>query len=316
MNKLFAAVGIGVIVVSGCQSMPQQGSAPIANPIVNQMPIIDKNGLIAYVEEEGIGASKVSSLYIIRPDGSNRELIDRLNGYIYAPSWSFDGTRLAYSKQAMREAPKIFIYDKASKSSKLMVSNKGSNLSAAFSPDGQKLIFSSTMGGNADIYEQRLSDGAVTQLTRLPSTEVQPSYAADGQSVIYVSDKARAGRPRLYRQYLMADGKVGRVVPISTAGYAASPMISLDGSKLGFLNGKQAAVMTLSSVQVVNLGDTGLDEPARLSPSSQYAVYPMQNAAINGQTGSSLVIRPLSGSAGYTISSKTGGVIRAPSWGR
>nr|WP_169392296.1 PD40 domain-containing protein [Psychrobacter ciconiae] len=302
--------------MSGCQSLSQQRGAPIANPIVNQMPIIDKNGLIAYVEEEGLGSAKVSSLYTIRPDGSNRELIDRLNGYIYAPSWSFDGAKLAYSKQAMREAPKIFIYDKASQSSKLTVSNKGSNLSAAFSPDGQKLVFSSTMGGNADIYEQRLSNGAVTQLTRLPSTEVQPSYAADGQSVIYVSDKARAGRPRLYRQYLTTDGKVGRVVPITTTGYAASPMVSFDGSKLGFLNGKQAAVMTLSSAQVVNLGDTGLDEPARLSPSGKFAVYPMQNAAINGQTGSSLVIRSLTGSGGYTISSKTGGVIRAPSWGR
>lgn len=316
MNKLFAAVGITAVVISGCQNLPQQGSAPIANPIVNQMPVSDKNGLIAYVEEAGVGAAKVSSLYTIRPDGSNRELVDRLNGYIYAPSWSFDGSKLAYSKQAMREAPKIFIYDKTSKSSKLTVSNKGSNLSAAFSPDGQKLVFSSTMGGNADIYEQRLSDGTVTQLTRLPSTEVQPSYAADGQSVIYVSDKARAGRPRLYRQYLTANGKGDRVVPIATTGYAASPMVSLDGLRLGFLNGKQAAVMTLSSAQVVNLGDTGLDEPAKLSPSSQYAIYPMQNAAINGQTGSSLVIRSLAGSGGYTISSKTGGVIRAPSWGK
>lgn len=316
MNKIVAVMGLGTMVLAGCQSLPQQSERPIANPIVDQMPISDKNGLIAYVEEAGMGAAKVSSLYIIRPDGSHRELIDRLNGYIYSPSWSFDGAKLAYSKQAMGDAPKIFIYDKAAKSSKLTISNKGSNLSAAFSPDGQKLVFSSTMGGNADIYEQRLSDGAVSQLTRLPSTEVQPSYAPDGQSVIYVSDKVRAGRPRLYRQYLTDNGKSGRVVPIATAGYAASPMVSLDGSKLGFLNGRQAAVMTLSNGQVVNLGDTGLDEPARLSPSGKFAIYPMQNAAINGQTGSSLVIRSLSSSGGYTISSKTGGVIRAPSWGR
>jgi len=316
VNKIVAVMGLSTMMLAGCQSLPQQSAKPMVNPVVNQMPLMDKNGLIAYVEEEGVGASKVSSLYTISPDGSHRELIDRLNGYIYSPSWSADGAKLAYSKQAMREAPKIFIYDKATKSSKLTVSNNGSNLSAAFSPDGQKLVFSSTMGGNADIYEQRLSDGAVTQLTRLPSTEVQPSYAADGQSVIYVSDKARAGRPRLYRQYLTTDGKGGRVVPITTTGYAASPMVSFDGSKLGFLNGKQAAVMTLSSAQVVNLGDTGLDEPARLSPSGKFAVYPMQNAAINGQSGSSLVIRSLAGSGGYTISSKTGGIIRAPSWGK
>lgn len=312
MNKIFAAVGITAVVTSGCQNLPQQGSAPIANPIVNKMPMSDKNGLIAYVEEAGVGAAKVSSLYTISPDGSNRELVDRLNGYIYAPSWSFDGSKLAYSKQAMREAPKIFIYDKTSKSSKLTVSHKGSNLSASFAPDGQKLLYSSTAGGNADIYEMRLSDGHTKQLTTLPSTEVQPSYASDGQSFVYTSDKVRAGRPSIYR-YNFATGKA---TLIPTAGYAASPQLSLNGQYLAYLNGRKAAIMILATGQAVNLAETGLDEPARLSPSGQYAVYPMQNAAINGQTGSSLVIRSLAGSGGYTISSKTGGVIRAPSWGR
>lgn len=316
MNKLFAAVGITAVVTSGCQNLPQQGSAPIVNPIVNKMPMSDKNGLIAYVEEAGVGAAKVSSLYTISPDGSNRELVDRLNGYIYAPAWSADGQLLAYSKQAPRQSPKIYLYDVKNSSHKLVVNTEGSNLSASFSPDGQKLLYSSTAGGNADIYEMRLSDGHTKQLTTLPSTEVQPSYASDGQSFVYTSDKVRAGRPRLYRQYLTANGKVGRVVPIATTGYAASPMVSLDGSKLGFLNGKQAAVMTLSSAQVLNLGDTGLDEPARLSPSGQYAVYPTKLSQVDGQSGGSLVIHSLAGNSSYAISSKTGGVVRSPIWGR
>lgn len=312
MNKLFVAISISAIVLSGCQSLPQQGSAPIANPIVNQMPVSDKNGLIAYVEEEGIGAAKVSSLYTIRPDGSNRELIDRLNGYIYAPSWSFDGAKLAYSKQAMREAPKIFIYDKTSKSSKLTVSHKGSNLSASFAPDGQKLLYSSTAGGNADIYEMRLSDGHTKQLTTLPSTEVQPSYASDGQSFVYTSDKVRAGQPSIYRYHFAT----GKATLIPTAGYAASPQLSLDGQYLAYLNGRKAAVMTLATGQVINLAETGLDEPARLSPSGQYAVYPTKLSQVDGQSGGSLVIHSLAGNSSYAISGKTGGVVRSPIWGR
>ena len=312
MNKIFAAVGITAVVTSGCQNLPQQGSAPIANPIVNKMPMSDKNGLIAYVEEVGVGAAKVSSLYTISPDGSNRELVDRLNGYIYAPSWSFDGSKLAYSKQAMREVPKIFIYDKTSKSSKLTVSHKGSNLSASFSPDGQKLLYSSTVGGNADIYEMCLSDGHTKQLTTLPSTEVQPSYASDGQSFVYTSDKVRAGRPSIYRYHFAT----GKATLIPTAGYAASPQLSLDGQYLAYLNGRKAAVMILATEQVVNLAETGLDEPARLSPSAQYAVYPTKLSQVSGQIGSSLVIHSLTGNSSYAISSKTGGVVRSPIWGR
>lgn len=312
MNKIFAAVGITAVVTSGCQNLPQQGSAPIANPIVNKMPMSDKNGLIAYVEEVGVGAAKVSSLYTISPDGSNRKLIDRLNGYIYAPAWSADGQLLAYSKQAPRQSPKIYLYDVKSSSHKLVVNTEGSNLSASFSPDGQKLLYSSTAGGNADIYEMRLSDGHTKQLTTLPSTEVQPSYASDGQSFVYTSDKVRSGRPSIYR-YNFATGKA---TLIPTAGYAASPQLSLDGQYLAYLNGRKAAVMILATGQVVNLAETGLDEPARLSPSAQYAVYPTKLSQVSGQNGSSLVIHSLTGNSSYAISSKTGGVVRSPIWGR
>ncbi len=309
------------ILLTGCQTLPNTMSKTIqspdnhmsmSSPLTAQMPAIDRQGRIAYVEEQGMGAAKISTLYSIRPDGSDRQLIDQLNGYIYAPAWSADGRMLAYSKQAPRNHPKIYIYDRKSNTQNLVVNAEGSNMSASFSPDGQKMLYSSTVGGNADIYEIRLSDGNTRQLTTLPSTEVQPSYAADGKSFVYTSDKIRAGRPSIYRyNFATANASV-----IPTAGYSASPQLSLDGQRLAYLNGRKAAVMTLTTGQVVNLAETGLDEPARLSPSAQYAVYPTKLSQVSGQNGGSLVIHSLSGNTSYAIGSKTGGVVRSPIWGR
>jgi len=306
------------VFLTACSTLPTTGAAHKAtssltsNPLIAEMPAIDRQGSIAYVEEQGAGAAKISTLYSIRPDGSKRQLIEQLKGYIYAPAWSADGQLLAYSKQVPRQSPKIYIYDRNSNAHNLVVNANGSNLSASFSPDGQKLLYSSTVGGNADIYEIILSTGATTQLTTLPSTEVQPSYAADGQSFVYTSDKVRAGRPRIYR-YNFATGNATK---ISTGGYAASPQLSFDGTRMAYLNGRQAAVMTLTTGQVVNLAETGLDEPARLSPSGSYAVYPTKNVQGSAQNGGSLVIQSLSGGTSYTISSKAGGVVRSPVWGR
>ena len=306
------------IFLTACSTLPTTGAAHKAtssltsNPLIAEMPVIDRQGSIAYVEEQGAGAAKISTLYSIRPDGSDRQLIEQLNGYIYAPAWSTDGQLLAYSKQIPRQSPKIYIYDRNSNAHNLVVNANGSNLSVSFSPDGQKLLYSSTVGGNADIYEMRLKDGSTTQLTTLPSTEVQPSYAADGKSFVYVSDKVRAGRPRIYRY----DFASGNATKISTGGYAASPQLSFDGTRMAYLNGRQAAVMTLTTGQVVNLAETGLDEPARLSPSGSYAVYPTKNLQGSAQNGGSLVIQSLSGGTSYTISSKAGGVVRSPTWGR
>ncbi|MEK6219460.1 MAG: Xaa-Pro aminopeptidase [Psychrobacter cryohalolentis] len=311
-------------VLTGCQTVPTALSkAPSAmamnNPLTIGMPAIDRQGYIAYVEEQGVGAAKVSTLYRIRPDGSGLQLIDQLNGYIYAPTWSADGQMLAYSKQAARQHPKIYIYDVKSSSHNLVVNVEGSNLSPSFSPDGKKLLYSSTVGGNADIYEMQLSDGSTKQLTTLPSTEVQPSYASDGQSFVYTSDKVHAGRPSIYR-YSFATGNAAL---ISTGAYAASPQLSLDSQRLAYLNGRKASVMMLTTRQVINLAETGLDEPARLSPSGQYALYPTRQSNLGGQvggqssqSGGSLVIHSLAGNTSYAISSKTGGVVRSPIWGR
>lgn len=333
MSPIFAVSLLAIL--TGCQMMSSTASKPstnttinkklsTTNPLIENMPEIDQQGYIAYVEEQGVGAAKVSTLYRIRPDGSDRQMIDQLKGYIYAPAWSADGQMLAYSKQAARQHPKIYTYDVKSNSQNLVVNAEGSNLSPSFSPDGQKLLYSSTVGGNADIYELRLSDGSSTQLTTLPSTEVQPSYASDGKSFVYTSDKVRAGRPSIYRYHFAS----GKATLIPTGGYAASPQLSLDGQHLAYLNRRKAAVMTLTTGQVTNLAETGLDEPARLSPSGQYAVYPSQHlnqhlkqyaklgGQVSSQGGSSLVIHSLSGNTSYAISDNAGGVLRSPIWSR
>ncbi|MEH6668754.1 MAG: Xaa-Pro aminopeptidase, partial [Psychrobacter sp.] len=108
--KVITTIAI-VTVLTGCQTLPNTSvkkptSTVETNPLTAGMPAIDRRGYIAYVEEQGAGTAKVSTLYSIRPDGSDRQLIDQLNGYIYAPAWSVDGQLLAYSKQAPREHPK------------------------------------------------------------------------------------------------------------------------------------------------------------------------------------------------------------------
>ncbi|MGO2507074.1 MAG: Xaa-Pro aminopeptidase, partial [Psychrobacter alimentarius] len=113
-------------------------------------------------------------------------------------------------------------------------------------------------------------------------------------------------------------GSIKRLFKIQ--GYAASPQLSADGQRMAYLNGRKAAVMTLATGQVLDLAETGFDEPARLSPSGQYAVYPTRNSnlsgQVNGQSGGSLVIHSLSGRTSYAISSQVDGILRSPVWGR
>lgn len=100
-----------------------------------------------------------------------------------------------------------------------------------WSPDGQRIAFSSTRGGgsNLDIFVMNADGSNIIRLTDHPSPEQGPSWAADGQSLFYTGE--RDGRAEIYRVWL-GDRRVERV----TAGIdrAIMPAASPDGKYLAY----------------------------------------------------------------------------------
>ena len=74
---------------------------------------------------------------------------------------------------------------------------RGTNSSPAWSPDGSKLMFSSSMLGNPEIFVSDANGGAPKRLTFANGASTSPAWnPKTGQSVVYVSD--RGGIPKLY----------------------------------------------------------------------------------------------------------------------
>ena len=110
----------------------------------------------------------------------------------------------------------------------------------AWSPDGQRLAFSSTRGGgNYDIYVMNADGSQPVRLTDHSAQEQDPTWAADGQSLFFTGE--RDGRAEIYRVWL-ADRRVERL----TTGFdrAIMPAASPDGKQLAF------AAQTIINFQV------------------------------------------------------------------
>lgn len=263
----------------------------------------DFSGRIAYIEEIGAGKEKVSRLKVMDADGENAKTITEVAGSIFSPTWSPDGSRIAYSVQRDKSYPVIYVQNVSGGGASALTPFAGSNLSPSFSPDGSKILFSSSFEGSAHIYEMSANGGQPRRLTNWPSSEVQPSYAPDGKSFVFVSDRAGFNKPQIYRYEFGS----GRTTKVSNSGYATSPQYSSDGSQIAFLSGRSAAIMNNNGAVTANLGNTGIDEAPSFSPNGKRVVY----ASKQGGKGV-LTIKSLNGGEAFGKSGQ--GVIRSPVW--
>jgi TolB protein len=105
-----------------------------------------------------------------------------------------------------------------------------------WSPDGRRISFVSSRGGNFDLWVMN-ADG--TNVTDHPANDFDPIWMPDGQSLIFSSE--RDSRSDLYRVWL-ADRRVDRLTH-HFVGRAIMPNVSPDGKFVAF------AAQTLQRLQ-------------------------------------------------------------------
>jgi len=227
---------------------------------------------------------------------------------IISPSWSPDGTRLAYVSFEARK-PVVYVHTLATGQRVAVANFKGSNSAPAWSPDGRSLAVALTLDGMSQIYLISATEaGTPRRLTSSSAIDTEPAFSADGKFIYFTSD--RGGSPQIYRMPA-AGGDATRQT--FGAPYNVSPRISPDGRQLAFITRREGryyvAIKDLAGGNETVLTDGGQEESPSFAPNGRWIMYATRSGGREN-----LMAVSVDGRIKQRLSSSRGD-IREPAWG-
>jgi TolB protein len=222
---------------------------------------------IAYV----VKSTGKYELQIADADGGNAQTALASREPIISPSWSPDGTKLAYVSFEAKK-PVVYVQDLATRHRYVAANFKGSNSAPAWSPDGKRLAVVLTKDGGSQLYLLNADGSGLTRIATSSGIDTEPSFSPDGQFIYFTSD--RGGSPQIYR--IPAGGGDAQRITFEGS-YNVTPRPSPDGKTLAYISRNsgrfQLTTMDLASKQTQVLTDSAKDESPSFAPNGRMIIY-------------------------------------------
>ena len=183
------------------------------------------------------------AIFIMNADGTNIQQLTDGTKYDIHPSWSPDGTKIAFGRSVVGFADSTIWVMNSDGSGLRQLTSGGYQTAPAWSPDGTKIMFDREGSGSNDGIYVIDANGPTGPGTLLIARGSSPSWSPDGTRIAFSSGDIK-----------IANANTGTVIATLTSG--SSPCWSPDGSKIVFDN-----YGTISVMNADGSGLTSLDVP-------------------------------------------------------
>ena len=162
-----------------------------------------ENGKLVFVR----GADNNSEIYVMDGDGSGQTRLTNNLSFDTLPAFSPDGRHVAFTSRrdsvGSQVNDEIYLMDAADRDEdgngdnlKRLTNSLVNEFQPAFSPDGDRIAFTSNQTGNNEIYVMNADGTNQIQLTNNLARDARPAFAPDGNRLAFTSN--RTGNDEIY----------------------------------------------------------------------------------------------------------------------
>ena len=108
----------------------------------------------------------------------------------YDPAYNKEGDKIVYvKKEKDNSRHNIWIKDKRTGKTEQITKGRQLDIKPDMSPDGERIIYSSNVSGNFEIYEIEIKTKKIKNLTKNKAYDIGGKYSEDGEKIIYTTDR-------------------------------------------------------------------------------------------------------------------------------